>query len=269
MKTTTFNAICRIVYDACGISLTEKKKPLVTSRLQKRLRILKLETYEDYLRILQENHEGEMVEFLNAISTNTTSFMREPVHFDYYRDVLNKLLENKQRKIRVWCAASSTGEEPYTLAMYFREYVDPGNDIDFKILATDISTRVLKTAHVGIYNKDKLETIPGHLRHKYFSRMEPRSDFYEASESLKKLIMFRRLNLAATPYPLHGPLDIIFCRNVMIYFDSAGKNKLVTEASRLLAPGGYLFVGHSESINEYTGNTLKLVKPATYVKKGF
>ncbi len=266
MRTTTFNKIRKVVYDNSGIYLSDSKVQLVTSRLQKRLRSLGLEEYEDYLDVLKNDVAGnELVEFLNVISTNTTYFFREPVHFQYYSEMIKTMQNRGQSRIRVWCAASSTGEEPYTLAMCYMEQT--GNvGIDFRLLATDISTRVLEVAKAGIYKKDKLSDIPGNIRYKYFSKTTYKSDDYAIKDMLRPLIAFRRLNLSKTPYPMHGPFDIIFCRNVMIYFDLATKQKLIDEAWRLLRPGGFLFLGHSESIAGIKNN-FELVKPALYKKK--
>ena len=267
MRTNTFNMIRQLVYDNSGIYLSEGKVPLVSARLQKRLRMLGLGSYEDYVDVLRNDAAGEeLVEFLNVISTNTTYFFREPVHFKYYAEILRALMRREQRRIRVWCAASSTGEEPYTLAMCYMEELRPGDVFDFRILATDISTAVLDTARRGVYKKDKLTDVPGNIRFKYFTRGERNGDDFTVTDSLRPLISYKRLNLSCTPYPMQGPLDIIFCRNVMIYFDLATKQKLIDEAYRLLRPGGYFFVGHSESISGIK-NDFELNKPALYRKR--
>ncbi len=267
MKTRTFNAIRQLVYNNSGIALSENKISLVSSRLQKRLRKLQLETYEEYLDLLKSDGKDELVEFLNVISTNTTHFFRESIHFEYYAEILNNIVQRGQKRIRVWCAASSTGEEPYTLAMCFREHIRDQASLDFKLLATDISTNVLRTAVSGTYEKAKLNDIPGNIRFKYFERnTRPGENSYTVISNLKSLVTFKRLNLIETPYPMSGPLDIIFCRNVMIYFDEPVKRKFVEEARRLLRPGGYLFVGHSESISGFSEG-FNPVKPALYVKK--
>ena len=266
LKLRTFNAIRKFIHDKSGIYLSEGKAPLVSARLQKRLRNLGLESYEAYLELVENDFSGnELVEFLNVISTNTTYFFREPAHFDYYRELLTRMLDDGARRLRVWCAAASTGEEPYTLAMCYREVSDPAAPVDFKLLATDISTKVLNTAANGCYPKEKLKDIPGDLRYKYFSRSEDEDGIYSVDNSLRSLISFRRLNLATPPFPMRGPLDIVFCRNVMIYFDQEVKRRLINDVARLLRPGGYLFVGHSESITGLC-QELRMVRPAVYVR---
>jgi len=266
MRLSTFNAIRKLVYDKCGIYLSENKMPLVTARLQKRLRLLDLKDYEEYLVFLNGNNCGnEIVEFLNVISTNTTYFFREAAHFPYYVEIVNNLIHRGSRRIRVWCAASSTGEEPYTLAMCYADKCMYTADTDFRILATDISTKVLETADAGIYKKDKLQEVPGDMRYKYFNKVHRSHDDFSVDNSLRSLITFRRLNLIETPFPMQGPLDVIFCRNVMIYFDLPVKQRLIEEIYRLLSPGGYLFTGHSESISGIQ-NHFQMIKPAVYKK---
>jgi len=266
MQQRTFNAIRQLVYHQSGIYLGENKMSLVTSRLQKRLRTLGLETYEQYLDQLKTGGgTEEIVELLNAISTNTTYFFREPAHFTLFGEVIRQLAGTGAHRIRVWCAASSTGEEPYSLAMCYREHAGAGA-ADFKLLATDISTKVLQSAESGIYTKEKLKNIPGDIRFKYFHRGQEQAETYQVKTELRQLITFKRLNLSITPYPLHGPLDVIFCRNVMIYFDRAIKQRFLTEAERLLKPGGYLFIGHAESISGLEGK-FRIVKPAVYIRK--
>ena len=266
MRLTTFNAIRKLVYDRSGIYLSENKMPLVTARLQKRLRLLELQNYEEYLIYLNgKDGANEIVEFLNVISTNTTYFFREGAHFPYYVEIINNLIQRGTRRIRVWCAASSTGEEPYTLAMCYADKCAYAADTDFRILATDISTKVLETAGAGIYKKDKLQEIPGDMRYKYFDKVNGGNEDYLVDSSLRSLITFRRLNLIETPFPMQGPLDVVFCRNVMIYFDLPVKQRLIEEIHRLLTPGGYLFTGHSESISGIQSN-FQMIKPAVYKK---
>lgn len=267
MQEKTFNAIRKLVYDKSGIYLAENKMSLVTSRLQKRLRTIGVSSYEEYYSVIKNNTDGqEFIEFINVISTNTTCFFREPIHFTCYSEILKRLILEKQKRIRVWCAAASTGEEPYTLAMCFHDKYPEVDSLDFKILATDISTRVLQHARAGVYKKDKLQDIPGDIRYKYLSKTSDDRNEYRINDQLRSLITFARLNLIEIPFPMHGPLDVVFCRNVMIYFDLAVKQRLLAEIYRLLRPGGYLFVGHSESISGINPG-FKLVRPAVYCKK--
>ncbi|OGV52661.1 MAG: chemotaxis protein CheR [Lentisphaerae bacterium GWF2_52_8] len=265
MEKAVFNELRRIVYEKSGISLGDNKEALVASRISKRLRALNLPSHSAYLNYLMSDNGEELVQMLDVISTNTTNFFRESPHFDFLDDVMKKWLAAGQRRFRIWCAASSSGEEPYSLAMSMLEAAK-GDSLDLKILATDISTKVLKFAHMGIYPKDRVKEIPASLLHKYFIKhKEAGETYYEASPLLKDVISFRRLNLSNPPFPMKGPMDFVFCRNVMIYFDHAVRQPLIDECFRLLKPGGYFMVGHSESLAGIS-TKFKTVKPATYIK---
>jgi chemotaxis protein methyltransferase CheR len=267
MEPSIFNKFQHLIYEKSGISLGENKEALVSARVGKRLRELKLPDFKSYLAYLKEDDSGEeIVNLLDVISTNVTSFYREANHFDLMDELVKKWLSEGQRKFRFWCAASSSGEEPYTIAMTFLEAAG-GTATDTRMLATDISTRILSRAQEGRYPEEKTAGIPASYLDKYFQREnENNRKIYTAKESIKSLITFKRLNLSVTPFPMSGPMDIVFCRNVMIYFDNAVRKKLLMEIERLLKPGGYLFVGHSESL---TGQLcgLKNIRPAVYVKE--
>lgn len=266
MKIKTFTKFRNFVYDSCGISLNETKASMVASRISKRMLRLGIETHEDYLKFLMEDNGGEeTIKFIDVISTNTTFFFRESDHFNYLTTLISDLIYNRQNKIRVWCAASSTGEEPYTIAMTMLE-ADKRNNTDIKLLATDISTKVLGIAKTGEYEAEKLKKVPSQLRKKYFTVAGSRENgLYTANASLKQMILFRRLNLSKPPYPMKGPLDIVFCRNVMIYFDNEVRTRLITEIHRLLKPGGYLITGHAESLSSLNVD-FKCIKPSIYIK---
>ena len=181
------------------------------------------------------------------------------------RRIIRGWIRNGNRKLRIWCTASSTGEEPYTLAIETLEAIGH-RGINAKILATDIAGSVLKVAMSGIYSEEKVKTIPENLRSQYFNRRQYNDTFYyQAKPVLRNLLIFRQLNLVAVPYPLKNPLDIIFCRNVMIYFDRPMRIKLINEFQRLIRPGGYLFVGHSESITAFS-DSFKCIQPSVYVR---
>lgn len=265
-----FREFCELIYQLSGIRLGDGKEALVASRLAKRLRALKLPDYRAYLEFVRNDETGEeIVQMLDVISTNVTSFFREPQHFEFMRRALEEFKNAGQRKYRVWCAASSTGEEPYTIAMTMADVL--GFSVDWKILATDISTRVLKAAQEGVYKQASVGTVPPTLKHRFLEAM-PRASkdappTFRVAQELKDRIVFKRLNLAEPPFPMHGPLDFVFCRNVMIYFDNAIRSGLLNEVVRLLRPGGYLMVGHSESLTGMLIN-LKPVQPSTYVKPG-
>ena len=264
MDTKTFEKFRKIVYDKSGITLGPSKEALVAARVGKRMRTLGMQDYRQYLDYVLDDRSGdETVQLLDAISTNVTSFYREPDHFKFLAAAVRKWIAQGQRKLRIWSAASSTGEEPYTIAMTLLEAVkEPG--VDMKILATDISTRVLRICTAGAYEAAKLTGVPAELRDRYFEACRDGGDLrYVARQRLKNLITFGRLNLAHPPYPMAGPFDVVFCRNVMIYFDNEVRRRLLTEVGRLLRPGGYLLVGHAESLTGMLID-LKIVRPSIY-----
>ncbi|MDR0307230.1 MAG: methyltransferase domain-containing protein [Chitinispirillales bacterium] len=269
MEKRTFDAFRKLIYDKSGITLGEGKEALVSARIGKRLRALELDTPEDYLKYLSSpecDSDSEFVELLDVISTNVTSFFREPAHFDFMASFVEKMVAEGRNKIRIWCAASSSGEEPYTIAMTFLENIG-GFRGDCRILATDISTRILKMAKAGEYTEQKIQGVPPQLRSRYFNVIPGANKIYKASPDIADMITFSRLNLSTPPFPMKGPFDLIFCRNVMIYFDNTVRQRLLKEFERLLRPGGYLMVGHSESLAGLQCS-LDTIKPSVYHKKG-
>ncbi len=265
-----FEQFSQLVYAQCGIRLHDGKKALLQARLNKRLRATGIMSYKDYYQhITSDDHSSEMIHFLDSVSTNLTYFFRESQHFDYLEEVaLPELLERKRKsgnhRLRVWSAGCSTGEEPYGLAMCILSSLDDPRKWDFRILATDISTRVLEIAARGIYPSEKVKKVPPQLRQLYFNKRGNRDSEteYEVTDHLKSTISFRRLNLNDS-YPFKGPFDCIFCRNVMIYFDKKTQEVLVGRLATYLSPGGYLFVGHSESLTGLK-HPLSYVRPAVY-----
>lgn len=266
MDSKTFDKFRELVYAKSGIALGPHKASLVSARVARRMRALGMTGHNDYLdAILRDETGGELVHFLDAISTNVTSFFREADHFEFLKEVLRRWQAEGQTRFRIWCAAASTGEEPYTLAMTALESLGAGVR-DLRILATDISTRVLGVCMEGTYAQSKTETIPPALLSRYFTRFQEGGDsFYSANDELRKVLTFRRLNLAAPPYPMKGPMDVIFCRNVMIYFDEGLRGRLAQEAKRLLRPGGYFVVGHSESLVG-SAREFRVIRPSVYQK---
>jgi chemotaxis protein methyltransferase CheR len=265
LDTRSFDEFRALVYKVSGISLGTNKEALVSSRIGKRMRHLGMEEFSAYLDLVKGNPGGdEMVQLLDAISTNVTSFFRESQHFDLVRELFSGWLKDGQRRFRFWSAACSTGEEPYTLAMTLAETL-AGQEVDIKILATDISTRVLAHAAEGEYPEAKLAGIPSGLRAKYFQRGPGRDADFRVKDQLKRWIVFKRFNLSTPPFPMQGPMDIVLCRNVMIYFDNKTREALVGEIHRMLKPGGHLMVGHAESL---TGIRTELanVRPSVYIK---
>ncbi len=264
-----FTRIAEIVYAQCGINLKEGKEELVKSRLMKRLRQLELPSFDAYIRHLEGDVSGnEMVTMIDCLTTNKTSFFREPQHFDFLKRVV---LPACGSKVRIWSAGCSTGEEPYTLAIVLREFwpdidVRDGRARDVRILATDISTRVLERAKEGVYTQDVLADVSAQLLPKYFECVEMKKPrLYQVRSELSSLITFARLNLMED-WPMSGPFDAIFCRNVMIYFDKPTQETLINRYAGLLRSGGHLFVGHSESLAGLR-HPLKYVQPALYRKE--
>ncbi|MBD3420479.1 MAG: methyltransferase domain-containing protein [Chitinivibrionales bacterium] len=266
MDAKIFNAFRELIYAASGITLNEKKEALVSARIAKRMRVLNLESQSAYLRHVTEDDSGEeMVQLLDVISTNVTHFYREEHHFQLVSQLLESWRSQGQSRFRIWSAGCSSGEEPYTLAITIKEALN-GGTADARILATDISTRILHKAIEGAYDKKKIDNVPGMLRDKYFhkaGRLEAAT--YSVTNDLRNMILFRRLNLSVVPFPMQGPMDIIFCRNVMIYFDNNVRANLLKEFHRLLKPGGYLMVGHAESLTGILCG-LKSVQPSVYAK---
>ena len=263
-----FESISSLVKRVAGINLHEGKRELVKSRLNKRLRALKMDGFDQYIKYLAaDNTATELVEMLDAISTNLTSFFRENSHFEFFSDqLLPRLAENARksgrRRLRGWSAGCSSGEEPYTIAMCLRETLADLNAWDARVLATDLCTKVLANAQRGIYAPDRLEKIPPQLRSKYFTRLGDGD--WQAGEALRGLITFARLNLME-PWPMSGPFDFIFCRNVMIYFDKPTQARLVERYWQLLDRGGVLFIGHSESLTGVE-HRFRYIQPTVYQK---
>ncbi len=238
-----FERVRKLVYDYAGIALNDSKHDMVYGRLAKRLRAHNMTTFNDYLALLEKGNEAEWEAFINSLTTNLTSFFREAHHFPVLAEHLKA---NKHVGVQtIWCSASSTGEEPYTLALTAIEALDSMRP-PVKIIATDLDTSVLRTAQAGIYSPDKVDKLTPAQLQKYFNRL-PDGQF-EVKQEIKELITFRRVNLIDPVWPLRGPIDAIFCRNVMIYFDRATQLKILERYAPLMRPNGLLFVGHSENL---------------------
>jgi chemotaxis protein methyltransferase CheR len=266
-----FKRLSKLVYDHCGINLHDGKRELVQARVAKRLRGGPFRSVSAYLdHVLADTRGDEFTHLIDAISTNLTSFFREPRHFEFLSQTfLPQLVQRKQKagskQILCWSAACSSGEEPYTLAITLREHLPPG-DWDVKILATDISTRVLKTAMAGAYPKERLKDVSPQIRGKYFTPGKTATGdvAFTANDSLKGMIRFRHLNLIPA-WPFRGPFDFVFCRNVMIYFDKPTQEALVGRFDDVLDKGGLLFTGHSESLTGVR-HSFQYVQPTIYAK---
>ncbi|MFH0920622.1 MAG: protein-glutamate O-methyltransferase [Fibrobacterota bacterium] len=263
-----FGLISKLVYERCGISLPPHKKVLVKSRLGKRLRSLEFTSFKRYYEyVVGDESEKELVEMLDAVSTNVTQFFRENLHFDFLRDNVIPCLKEDVKtgecdKIRIWCAACSTGEEAYSLAITFFEQWPEITSHDFMILGTDISTHVLKIAEQAVYDEEKMASIPPNIRLKYFERT---GGLYRVKDFVRKKILFRRLNLVSNDFPFKNPINVIFCRNVLIYFDKPTQQGVIRKFHQYLAEDGYLFLGHSEGLTGVQ-HDFKYVKPSIYSK---
>ena len=263
LRDSDFEKISRLVYEQCGIHLHEGKRELVKARLGKRLREGNFNSFSDYYRYVTTT-EGtdELVAMIDSISTNLTYFFREESHFTALRQALPRLVDNRNR-IRIWSAGCSTGEEPYSLAMTVREIL--GNSAGISILATDISTRVLSAAAKGIYAEEKTDRIPAEILKKYFQYGTGQSaGYFKIRKEIRELVEFRRFNLMH-PTPSDFRFQVIFCRNVMIYFDKKTQNDLVNRFYACLETGGFLFVGHSESLTGLN-HAFQYIEPSIYKK---
>ena len=256
-----------LIYDESGISLGDQKQTLLASRLSKRLRDLGLTTFSEYYELVTgDPAKEEFTRMLDLISTNKTDFFREPKHFEFLRERILPTLVG-ERRIRIWSSACSTGEEPYTIAMTLYDGVADPAQWDFKILASDLSTRVLAKAASGSYDAERVQDVPSEVVRRHFLR--GRGDMQgqlKVKPYLAAIIQFRRLNLMDDRFPIKSPLDLIFCRNVMIYFDRPTQEQLVNKFYRYLKPGGHLFIGHSESL-QWVKHPFKTLAPTIYWKE--
>lgn len=248
MTEKNFSDISALVYKTCGIVLADHKKEMVYSRLTRRIRTLGLKSFDDYLSFLKQNMSGELSNFINAITTNLTSFFREEHHFAFLRDTVFKEIKQRNkstRRARIWSAGCSTGEEPYSIGITCCPEFE--SSWDLKILATDLDSNVLAKGSNAIYESERLQGLDPKLTKRWFLS-NPKSDSYKVKDEVRELISFKRLNLLSE-WPMKGPFDVIFCRNVVIYFDNQTKNKLFERYAEMLVDGGYLFLGHSESMS--------------------
>jgi len=264
-----FESVRQKLYEQAGISLNDGKRDLVYGRLSRRLRALRLTNFASYLKYLASPEaETELVQFINALTTNLTAFFREPHHFDYLaKTVLSEATRRNagDHRIRIWSAGCSTGEEPYSIAMTVRETMPSLHSWDLKILATDLDSNVVETAKSGRYPAQRVEGLPKARVNKWFLRGDERSgDQVQVSEALQELITFKQLNLM-DPWPMQGKFDLIFCRNVVIYFDKPTQRKLFDRYADALVTGGYLFIGHSENMHKLS-DRFELVGQTMYRK---
>ena len=258
-----------IIYHQTGIQMTEKKRNLVVARLSKRLRALNLSNFSEYYEYLNtsSNASDELNNLINRITTNKTDFFREKHHFDFlvnevFPSYIDAAKKGGQRRLRIWSAGCSSGEEPYSLAMTIADFFKDERGWDLKILATDLDTDILMKASKGVYSSQQITPVPMGYLSKYFVRS---SQGYEVSPNIKAMIAFRKLNLMDPTFPMKKPFNIIFCRNVMIYFDDETKKDLIKKYHGQLTDNGYMFVGHSESLM-YMKHLFKFLKHTVYLK---
>jgi len=249
LSTASFARFARFITDELGIKMPESKFTLVQNRLLRRVRDLGMESVDQYGEyFFASSNEEEREHFINAITTNKTDFFREPQHFEYLRDVVLPAVSNS--RFKAWSAGCSSGEEPYTLAMVLSEYASGRPGFDFAILGTDISTKVLAHARGGIYEEAQILPVPPDLRRKYLLGSRNKNErLVRVTPELRRKISFHQLNFMDADYGIRDIFHVVFCRNVMIYFDRPTQEAVINKLCRNLAPGGYLFAGHSESLH--------------------
>lgn len=268
-----FDLFRSLIYNTCGIHITSSKKELVKARLSKRLTKSGIGSFKDYYKYVTtiDNTGNELIHLIDSISTNKTDFFREKKHFDFLDNTLlpsliSRKMKERNKKLRIWCAAASSGEEPYTLAMTVFNHIKPDNGWDVKLLATDISTKALQKAINGIYKNELLKEMPPGTISSHFSKvLVDNANCYRVKDHLRDIITFRRFNLISPQFPFKNPFDFIFCRNVMIYFDPETQRKLVAKFYNCLPKDGYFFIGHSETLSR-SDSDFKYIQPAIYQK---
>ncbi len=247
-----FNDIKELIIEHTGISLSDAKDELVYGRIARRLRALKLKSFDDYCSLLRENPEQEFGHFINAITTNLTAFFREDHHFvSLKEEILPKLLHNRRsnRKLRIWSAGCSTGEEPYSISIALLESIKDLAQWDVRILATDIDTNVLDKASEGVYSLQRIVGLPEARQERWFQKGKAKQEGQvRVKQEVRELINFKQLNLMGK-WPIKRQFDVIFCRNVLIYFNKDTQGILIDRYANVLKEDGYLFLGHSETLH--------------------
>jgi len=264
-----FKRLSAFIYDEMGIKMPEVKKIMIESRLQKRLQILNFSNFKDYLEFVFSKHgSGEIIHMMDVITTNKTDFFREPHHFEFLQqEVIPEFVKQFKSKIlNIWSAGCSSGEEPYTLAMVLTDLVMKQQLADFSIYATDISTNVLQKAVIAIYHENKITSIPLIVKKKYFLKSkDPANKSVRICPEIRRKVVFERFNFMDDHFPMSTTFDIIFCRNVIIYFDRLTQEKVINKLCMKLRKGGYFFLGHSESITNMNV-PLEHIKPTIFRK---
>ncbi len=264
-----FNTLSQFIYTRYGIKMPPAKKVMLQSRLQKRLRALKIYSFGEYIDfVFSKQGDEEVVHMMDVVSTNKTDFYREPTHFDYLKQyVLAEYVENNVRNIKLWSAGCSSGPEVYTLAIVLSDFFEIHPGFEFSIFGTDISTKVLKLAHTAVYKEEAVAMIPFETKRKYLLKNKDKTKKeVRVNASLRKKTRYKRLNFMDNNYNINEQFDIIFCRNVLIYFDRETQEQVINKLCRNLKHGGYFFLGHSESVTNLDV-PLTQVKPTIFIRK--
>lgn len=254
MSSDDFDSLSEFVFEQSGIKMPPVKKVMLQSRLQKRLRELNITSFKEYTEFVFSDvgQKNEIIHMLDVVSTNKTDFFREPVHFDYLNSQVLPEFTSKDQlnyNFKVWSAGCSSGEEPYTIAMTLNEFKNNNSKFDYSIIGTDISTAILQNAVTAVYKEERIENIPLELKRKYFLKSKDREKkTVRVIKDLRKKITYNRLNFMSDVYNMPETYDVIFCRNVLIYFNRDTQERVINKLCYKLKSGGYLFIGHSESI---------------------
>ncbi|MFO7842828.1 MAG: protein-glutamate O-methyltransferase [Bacteroidales bacterium] len=272
MNSDDFDRLSKFIFQQCGIKMPPAKKIMLQSRLQKRLRELKITSFKEYADFVfsDDGQKKEIIHMLDVVSTNKTDFYREPVHFDFLtNNILPEFISinNFNRSFKVWSAGCSSGEEPYTIAITLNEFAKNNTRFDFSILGTDISSQILQKAVLGVFKEERIVNIPLETKKKYFLRSKNReSRTVRVVKELRNKVEYRRLNFMDDNYSISDVYDVIFCRNVLIYFNRETQEKVINKLCYKLKKGGYLFIGHSESILGMDV-PLEQIKPTIFRRK--
>ncbi|MEO5378122.1 MAG: chemotaxis protein CheR [Magnetococcus sp. DMHC-6] len=268
-----FRRLSEFIESKSGIQMPDSKKSMLTARIQKRLRLLGMNSFTEYVDLVlnPKDQTHELTNFIDIVTTNKTDFFREPNHFTYMSEiVMPKLMQEKAvgiaRPLQIWSAPCSTGEEPYTMAMVIQEFSEQHRAYKAKILGTDLSTRALDHARIAVYDMDKADPVPLALKRKYMLKgKDPLKPKVRMTPEIRSMVTFQHLNFMDAEYTIKQTMDIIFCRNCLIYFDRPTAEQIVNKLCRNLAPNGYLFVGHSETLNKLNVPVTQ-VAPTIYQK---
>lgn len=269
LSSSDFNKLSKFIYQQCGIKLPEHKHIMLQSRVQKRLRALKINSFEQYIEFLfsKEGQQMELVHLLDVVTTNKTDFFREPVHFEFMTEqALPEFVDSGMNRLKIWSAGCSSGEEPYTIAMVMNEFVEKKHGLTYEIIASDLSTDILQKAAQAVYKMDRVAAMPHYYLHKYFLKnKDPKKPLVKVIPALRNKIQYQRLNFMSDTYQMNKDFDLIFCRNVLIYFEREVQETVINKLCMHLKVGGYFFLGHSESIINMNV-PLKQIKPSVYKK---